>query len=159
MTEKRFTIHGSMVCDRDMEIPITLWQDKEQQKKFCDTLNYFHEENLRLKQENKELQFAYDECSNNKLFSRRKLEIENKNLKDENQALKEALRELKEIGDYQADRIKELQGFEDIVFNSLNGKIKRGEKAIEWGESIGADVGAMGFHIELLKQFKKELSE
>lgn len=94
MTEKRFTIHESMVCDRDMEISITLWQDKEQQKKFCDTLNNFHEENLRLKHENKYLQFAYDECSNNKLFSRRKLETENKNLKDENQTLKEFIKRL-----------------------------------------------------------------
>ncbi len=80
-------------------------------------------------------------------------------LHKENKEFRKALTELKEIGDYQANRIKELQGFEDIVFNSLNGKIKRGEKAIEWGESIGADVGAMGFHIELLKQFKKELEK
>ena len=71
--------------------------------------------------------------------------------------LKQGLEELKEIGDYQAHRINELQEFEDKVFDSLNDKIKRGEKAIEWGESIGADVGAMGFHIESLKQFKKEL--
>ena len=78
---------------------------------------------------------------------------------EENKELRKALIELKEIGDYQANRIKELQGFEDIVFNSLNSKIKRGEKAIEWGKSVGADVGAMGFHIELLKQFKKELEE
>ena len=80
-------------------------------------------------------------------------------LHEENQHLRKALTELKEIGDYQADRIKELEGFEDLVFNLLNGKIKRGEQAIEWGERIGADVGAMGFHIELLKRFKKELSE
>lgn len=80
-------------------------------------------------------------------------------LHKENEELKQALRELKEIGDYQADRIKELQEFEDKVFDSLNNKIKMGEKAIEWGESSGADVGAMGFHIESLKQFKKELEE
>lgn len=80
-------------------------------------------------------------------------------LAEENRYLREALKELKEIGDYQALRIKELQEFEDTVFNSLDGKIKRGEKAIEWGESVGADIGAMGFHIELLKQFKKELEE
>ena len=77
----------------------------------------------------------------------------------ENEELKQELEELKEIGDYQAYRIKELQEFEDKVFDSLNDKIKNGEKAIEWGESSGADVGAMGFHIESLKQFKKELKE
>lgn len=78
---------------------------------------------------------------------------------EENEQLKQGLEELKEIGDYQADRIKELQEFEDKVFDSLNEKIKSGEIAIEWGESIGADVGAMGFYIESLKQFKKELKE
>lgn len=80
-------------------------------------------------------------------------------LAEENRYLKEALKELKEIGDYQEMRIQELQEFEDTVFNSLDGKIKRGEKAIEWGESVGADIGAMGFYIELLKKFKKELEE
>lgn len=52
MTEKRFTIHGNMVSDTDMKIPITLWSDKKQQKKFCDELNALHEENQQLKKEN-----------------------------------------------------------------------------------------------------------
>ena len=47
--------------------------------------------------------------------------------------------------------------FKENVFNSIDKKIKRGEQAIEWGESTEADVGAIGFHIELLKQLKKEL--
>ena len=54
MNEKRFTIHGDVISDRDMKIPITLWSDKKQQKKFCDELNALHEENEQLKQENKE---------------------------------------------------------------------------------------------------------
>ena len=58
-----------------------------------------------------------------------------------------------------ADENEQLFNFKENVFNSIDGKIKRGEQAIEWGESIGADVGAMGFHIELLKQLKKELME
>ena len=87
MTEKRFTLKGLIdgvpnVCDDGVII---------EQEDVVDLLNAQHEENQQLKQENKELQFAYDECSNNKLFSRRKLETENKNLKDENQQLKAQL--------------------------------------------------------------------
>ena len=57
------------------------------------------------------------------------------------------------------EQVERLLDFKDKVFDSLNGKIRRGEQAVEWGEQIGADVGAMGFHIELLKQFRKELQE
>ena len=53
----------------------------------------------------------------------------------------------------------ELLNFKNKVFNSLDEKIKNGEEAIEWGKSIGADAGAMGFHIEMLKRLKKELFE
>ena len=44
MSEKRFIIHGDVVSDTDMKIPITLWSNKKQQKKFCDELNILHEE-------------------------------------------------------------------------------------------------------------------
>ena len=54
---------------------------------------------------------------------------------------------------------EQLSDFRDEVFNLIDEKIKRGEKAIEWGESVGADVGAMGFHIEMLRMLKKELFE
>ena len=57
MTEKkeRFFIHKDMVSDTEMKIPITLWQNKEQQKKFCDELNKLNDENEQLKKENKTL--------------------------------------------------------------------------------------------------------
>ena len=53
MTEKkeRFFIHKDMVSDTKMKIPITLWQNKEQQKKFCDELNKLNDENEQLKSE------------------------------------------------------------------------------------------------------------
>lgn len=54
---------------------------------------------------------------------------------------------------------EQLSDFKSKTFNSIDGKIERGEQAIEWGESVGADVGAMGFHIEMLKMLKKELFE
>lgn len=73
------------------ECKICLWERQKDAQLFCDKLNEQHETIIQLKQENKELQFAYDECSNNKLFSRRKLETENKHLKDENQQLKDLI--------------------------------------------------------------------
>lgn len=60
MTEKRFTIHRDMVSDTDMKIPITLWSDKKQQKKFCDELNALHEENQLLKEEKELLKNKLD---------------------------------------------------------------------------------------------------
>ena len=41
MTEKkeRFFTHENMVSDTEMIIPVTLWSNKEQQKKYCDELN------------------------------------------------------------------------------------------------------------------------
>lgn len=47
--EERFFIHKDMVSDTKMKIPITLWQNKEQQKKFCDELNKLNDENEELK--------------------------------------------------------------------------------------------------------------
>ena len=52
---------------------------------------------------------------------------------------------------------EQLFNFKENVFNLIDEKIKRGDQAIKWGENVGADVGAMGFHIALLKQLKKEL--
>ena len=51
MNKKRFTIHGDVVSDTDMKIPITVWSDKKQQKKFCNELNALHDENEQLKQQ------------------------------------------------------------------------------------------------------------
>ena len=51
MTKKkeRFFIHKDMVSDTEMKIPVTLWQSKEQQKKFCDELNKLNDENEQLR--------------------------------------------------------------------------------------------------------------
>lgn len=64
MTEKRFTIHGDVVSDTDMKIPITLWSDKKQQKKFCDELNALHEENERLLNQLSHIQYRFFEYKN-----------------------------------------------------------------------------------------------
>jgi len=87
MTEIRYIVDWNKGCILDTvtnEEYSLLLQLKE-------ALNEQNETIIQLKQENKELQFAYDECSNNKLFSRRKLETENKHLKDENQQLKDLI--------------------------------------------------------------------
>lgn len=39
MTEKRFFKYKETVCDKDMKVPITYWQNKEQQEKYCKELN------------------------------------------------------------------------------------------------------------------------
>lgn len=39
MTDKRFFKHNNSVCDTDMKVPITLWENPEQQDKFCNELN------------------------------------------------------------------------------------------------------------------------
>ena len=57
------------------------------------------------------------------------------------------------------EQVERLLDFKDNVFNIITKKIKNGEQAIEWGESIGANVGAMGFHIEMLKMLLKELQD
>ena len=49
--------------------------------------------------------------------------------------------------------------FRDKVFNTIDKKIERGEQGIEGGKRIGAHVGTMQFHIELLKRLREELQE
>lgn len=39
MTKQRFFTHENMVSDTEMIIPVTVWSNKDQQKKYCDELN------------------------------------------------------------------------------------------------------------------------
>lgn len=50
MSEKRFQIYGCMVEDTLGIIPSTLWQNEEQQQKYCDEMNKLHDENQQLKE-------------------------------------------------------------------------------------------------------------
>ena len=72
---------------------------------------------------------------------------------------KDELLELAEYVDRLQEENEQLSDFKSKTFNSIDEKIERGKQAIEWGERVGADVGAMGFHIERLKMLKKELFE
>ena len=86
-----------------------------------------------------------------------KLSEENVQLKGSNERFSKTVAEqIIMIKEYREEN-EQLFNLKENVFNSIDGKIKRGEQAIEWGKSTGADVGAMVFHIELLKQLKKEL--
>ena len=49
MSNKRFQIFGDIVEDTMDILPHTYWQNKEQQKKFCDELNKLHEEKEQLR--------------------------------------------------------------------------------------------------------------
>ena len=48
MTE-RFRIYEDVVDDSLEVIPITVWSDKKQQKKYCDALNELNDENEKFK--------------------------------------------------------------------------------------------------------------
>ena len=66
---------------------------------------------------------------------------------------------LSEIEDFQELLAKNDDVCHKRVIDLIDEKIKKGEEAIEWGESTGVNVGAMGFHVEMLKLLKKELLE
>ena len=51
----------------------------------------------------------------------------------------------------------ELKQFKEKVFNLLDKKITQNEEAIEHFGEKGVDVGAMSFHTDMLKMFRKEL--
>ena len=76
---KRFQMFESVVEDTMGVLPITLWQDKKQQKKYCDELNKLHEENHQLKRQIGNLEHTRDFCAE----CCERLEKENEQLKSE----------------------------------------------------------------------------
>ena len=48
---------------------------------------------------------------------------------------------------------EQLQNIKELIDNT----IRRNEKAIEWGKNMGADVGAISFHNEMLKQMNGDV--
>ena len=91
MTAKRFVlIDIGFVYDNDELIGM---------KKIVELLNELHEENQSLK-------FQLDECRNNKLFSRRQLEKEKEQLKQEKQLLYENIDLLKRFNENQGFKVK-----------------------------------------------------
>lgn len=87
MSEKRFTLNL-------MKKPSEIEMDGKMISKYdvVRLLNTLHQENLSLK-------FELDECANNKLYSRRKLEEENEKLKEQNRKLYKLALNCKTIGD------------------------------------------------------------
>ena len=87
MTEKRFKLKdygydGWAVEDTTGEIFENDYIEDMSDQQVVDTLNELHEENQSLK-------FQLGECRNNKLFSRRQLEKENEQLKQELQEIQD----------------------------------------------------------------------
>ena len=81
MTKQRFFTHENMVSDTEMIIPVTLWSNKNQQKKYCDELNNMDNTiNNLSKQLEKALQDNID-LNNSKNISIADLYMENKELK------------------------------------------------------------------------------
>ena len=94
MTKKkeRFFIHKDMVSDTEMKIPVTLWQSKEQQKKFCDELNKLNDENEKLKKEISDASELLDGLTIPDLLDLLQTsEKENKELKEDIDDLRETL--------------------------------------------------------------------
>lgn len=81
-------------------------------------------------------------------------------LTEENEQLKKREEQLlSEIKDFQQLLTKNDNICYKRVIDLIDARIKNGEEAIEWGKSMDADYGAMGFHVEMLKLLKKELEE
>ena len=69
MTE-RFRIYEDVVDDSLEVIPITVWSDKKQQKKYCDALNELNDENERLEELVKETYDILCQCFFTCFFNR-----------------------------------------------------------------------------------------
>lgn len=118
MTEnKRFVIHQIMVQDTEKKVPTTLWQNTEQQKKFCDELNAMDETINNLSEHlEKALQDNVD-LNNSKNIAIAELQTENKKLKEEikkldtfKKILDYAEKDMAERADWQAYCEKEFEG-------------------------------------------------
>ena len=57
------------------------------------------------------------------------------------------------------DENEQLKQFKKKVFALIDKEITQNEEAIEWGEEIGANYGAIGFYNNMLNRLKKELQE
>ena len=104
MTEKRFKLsepNGAYLIDGDR--PYAHWINDDD--KIIDLLNALHEENVKLQARNKYLATKIQRERNIHVKEHEKWE---KEIQKENEQLKKALVELREIGDYQEGRIKEL---------------------------------------------------
>lgn len=89
-------------------------------------------------------------------------------LYQENEQLRTALKELKEIGDYQADRIRELsdeneqlKSFKDRVFNLFAKEIKEENELLDYyiKEKAPYHADRQQIIIGVLKRLQKELEE
>ena len=117
MTKKRFTLKESdiynrndVIHDNGIEMP---------QSTVCDLLNSLNGENVKLRARNKYLAMKIQRERNIHVKEHEKWEEE---IQKENEQLKEALIELKEIGDYQEGRIKELNDENEHLESEL-GKV------------------------------------
>lgn len=117
MTEKRFFTHENMVSDTEMIIPVTLWQNKDQQQKYCDELNNMDNTINNLSEHlEKALQDNVD-LNNSKNIAIAELQTENKKLKEEikklttfKKILDYAEKDMNERADWQAYCEKEFEG-------------------------------------------------
>ena len=105
-----------------------------------------------LSEENQSLKFQLNECQNHKLFSRRELEKENEQLKQQIEELEFKLRTIEN---------KELKTFKDKVFEVIDNHILEEtdlrKECIENGSHYNANICRN--IIDTLKLIKKELSE
>ncbi|MCR5027022.1 MAG: hypothetical protein K6A34_06245 [Methanobrevibacter sp.] len=112
---------------------------RNQANKICDRLNELSTENEQLKSDIIAIEKRAD-----------KVYDENKQLKLENGEMEDYLGRLEEVNE---ELKQQLQNIQELFDNT----IRRNEEAIEWGKNIGADVGAMSFHNEMLKQMKGDV--
>ena len=104
MTEKRYKLsepNGAYLIDGDR--PYAHWINDDD--KIIDLLNALHEENVKLRARNK---YLATKIQRERMSYQKQHEKWEKEIQKENEQLKKALVELREIGDYQEGRIKEL---------------------------------------------------
>lgn len=117
MTKQRFFTHENMVSDTEMIIPVTVWSNKNQQKKYCDELNNMDNTiNNLSKHLEKALQDNID-LNNSKNIAIAELQTENKKLKEEikkldtfKKILDYAEKDMAERADWQSYCEKEFEG-------------------------------------------------
>lgn len=125
MTKQRFFTHENMVSDTEMIIPVTLWQNKDQQQKFCDELNNMDGTINNLSEHlEKALQ------NNVNLNNRKNIAISE--LYTENRELKQLLNEILLKTEYRTDcnggdKYSVTVQVTSRTYNSLTELLKRGE--------------------------------
>lgn len=121
---QRFFTHENMVSDTEMIIPPTLWQNKDQQQKYCDELNNMDNTINNLSEHlEKALQDNVD-LNNSKNIAIGDLYMENRELKG---VMNDILLKIEYRESYNGDKYSITVAISPKIYKTLSELIKRGE--------------------------------